>query len=122
MYCKALDTGCSNCAHQTGYQISVSYNDDGTPLILFGHYQNGLTAVRREGNGWMARVVTPQTGEPRDINQHRPARVPGVPHRRQHLRRPPHHRRRRDLEARRPRSTPPTRWAAATSSTTTTPT
>jgi hypothetical protein len=69
MYCKALDTGCSNCAHQTGYQISVSYNDDATPLILFGHYQNGLTAVRRVGTGWMARVVTPQTGEPRDINR-----------------------------------------------------
>jgi hypothetical protein len=68
MYCKALDTGCSNCAHQTGYQISVSYDDDGSPLMLFGHYQNGLTAVRREGTAWMAKVVTPQTGEPRDIN------------------------------------------------------
>ena len=69
MYCKALDTGCSNCAHQTGYQISVSYNDDASPLILFGHFMNGLTAVRRVGTGWMAKVVTPQTGEPRDINR-----------------------------------------------------
>jgi hypothetical protein len=69
MSCKALDTGCSNCAHQTGYQISVSYNDDGTPLILFGHFMNGLTAVRREAAAWQAKVVTPQTGEPRDINR-----------------------------------------------------
>jgi hypothetical protein len=67
--CKALDTGCSNCAHQTGYQISVTYEDDGRPLMLFGHYMNGLTAVRREGTAWVARVVTPALGEPRDINR-----------------------------------------------------
>ena len=69
MYAKVQDTGCSNCAHQTGYQISVSYNDEGSPLILYGHYQNGLTAIRRVGTSWMIKVVTPQTGEPRDINR-----------------------------------------------------
>ena len=69
MYCKALDTGCSNCAHQTGYQISVHHNDDGTPLILFGHYMNGLTAVIREGSAWQTRIVATATGEPRDINK-----------------------------------------------------
>jgi hypothetical protein len=67
MNCKAVDTGCSNCAHQAGYQVSVNYNDDGTPLILFGHSSNGLTAVRREGGAWAQKVITPQTGEPRDI-------------------------------------------------------
>ena len=36
MYCKALDTGCSNCGHPAGYQVSVNYNDDASPLILFG--------------------------------------------------------------------------------------
>jgi hypothetical protein len=69
MSCKALDTGCSNCAHQTGYQISVSYNDDSSPLILFGHYMNGLTAVRRQAAGWATKVVATDTGEPRDINR-----------------------------------------------------
>jgi hypothetical protein len=67
--CKALDTGCSNCAHQTGYQITVSYNDDGTPLILFGHFMNGLTAVRRDGAAWVTKVVATELGEPRDLSR-----------------------------------------------------
>jgi hypothetical protein len=67
--CKALDTGCSNCDHQTGYQISVHYNDDGKPLILFGHFKDGLTAVRWGGTAWTKTVVTPALGEPRDINK-----------------------------------------------------
>jgi len=66
---RVLDTGCSNCAHQTGYQISVNYLDDGSPLILFGHYQNGLTSVRWDGNAWATKVVTPGLGEPREINK-----------------------------------------------------
>jgi BNR repeat-containing family member len=66
---RVLDTGCSNCAHQTGYQISVNYLDDGTPLILFGHYQNGLTSVRWDGSAWVSKVVTPGLGEPREINK-----------------------------------------------------
>jgi hypothetical protein len=64
-----LDTGCSNCAHQTGYQISVNYLDDGKPLILFGHYQNGLTANTWDGSAWGSKVVTKDLGEPRDINK-----------------------------------------------------
>jgi hypothetical protein len=66
---KVLDTGCSNCAHQTGYQISVNYLDDGSPLIVFGHYQNGLTSIRREGGAWATKVITPGLGEPREINK-----------------------------------------------------
>jgi hypothetical protein len=67
--CKAIDTGCSNCDHQAGYQVSVHYTDDGKPLILFGHSKDGLTAVRWQGTAWAKTVVTPQLGEPRDINK-----------------------------------------------------
>ena len=66
---RVLDTGCSNCAHQTGYQISAHYNDDGTPLIMFGHYQNGLTAIRWDGTAWQQKVVATANAEPRDINK-----------------------------------------------------
>ena len=67
MYCKALDTGCSNCAHQAGYQVSVNYNDDGKPVILFVHSSNGLTAVTWDGAAWTSRVVSAEGGEPRDL-------------------------------------------------------
>jgi hypothetical protein len=67
MYCRAVDTGCSNCDHQAGYQVSVNFNDDGSPLVLFGHSKNGLTAVRRQGGAWATQVITPITGEPRDL-------------------------------------------------------
>jgi hypothetical protein len=67
--CKAVDTGCSNCDHQASYQVSVHFNDDGSPLVLFGHSKNGLTAVRRQGTGWVSQVVTSALGEPRDINK-----------------------------------------------------
>jgi hypothetical protein len=66
---RVLDTGCSNCAHQTGYQISAHYNDDGTPLIMFGHYMNGLTAIRWDGTTWQQKVVATANAEPRDINK-----------------------------------------------------
>jgi hypothetical protein len=66
---RVLDTGCSNCAHQTGYQISANYLDDGTPLIAFGHYQKGLTAVRWDGSAWASQVITPGLGEPRELNK-----------------------------------------------------
>jgi hypothetical protein len=65
--CKALDTGCSNCDHQAGYQVSVNYNDDATPVILFTHSGKGLTTVRWDGNAWTSNLVTSMAGEPRDI-------------------------------------------------------
>ncbi|HEY0706351.1 MAG TPA: BNR-4 repeat-containing protein, partial [Polyangia bacterium] len=69
MYLKAVDTGCSNCAHQAGYQVSAHYNDDGTPLIVFGHEGKGLTAVRWQNNAWVSQIITTAGGEPRDINK-----------------------------------------------------
>ncbi|HEY0715163.1 MAG TPA: BNR-4 repeat-containing protein [Polyangia bacterium] len=69
MYLKAVDTGCSNCAHQAGYQVSVHYNDDGTPLIVYGHEGRGLTAVRWSNNAWVSQLITTAGGEPREINK-----------------------------------------------------
>ena len=60
---------------------------------------SGLTAVRRQGTAWTTKVVTPQPGEPRDINRIGPRTFQVFRTVRQHLRRPPHHRRRRHLAA-----------------------
>jgi hypothetical protein len=72
MYAKPLDTGCSNCGHQASLQVSVHYNDDGTPLILFGHLTMGLASLRWNGSAWVLRVVTSEKGEPRELSKFGP--------------------------------------------------
>jgi BNR repeat-containing family member len=72
MYCKPLDTGCSNCGHQASLQVSVHALDDGTPLILFGHLTNGLSSLRWSGSAWVSRVVTSEKGEPRELSKFGP--------------------------------------------------
>jgi hypothetical protein len=67
MFCKPLDTGCSNCGHQASLQVSVHHNDDGTPLILFGHLTAGLSSIRWNGSAWVQKVVTSEKGEPREL-------------------------------------------------------
>jgi hypothetical protein len=73
MYCKPLDTGCSNCGHQASLQVSVHYNDDGTPLIVYGHLTAGLSSLRWNGTAWVNKVVTTEKGEPREVSKFGPA-------------------------------------------------
>jgi hypothetical protein len=73
MYAKPLDTGCSNCGHQASLQVSVSYKDDGNPIVVFGHLTKGLTSLSWNGSAWVERVVTSQKGEPREVNKFGPS-------------------------------------------------
>jgi hypothetical protein len=71
-FCKVHDTGCSNCGHQAALQVSAHFLDDGSPLVVYSHLNNGLTAATWNGTAWVRRLVTTATGEPREISKFGP--------------------------------------------------
>jgi hypothetical protein len=65
--CKVLETGCSNCGHQAALQVSAHYLDNGNPIIIYSHLNNGFSSSVWNGSAWVKRVITTAEGEPRDL-------------------------------------------------------
>jgi hypothetical protein len=65
--CKVLETGCSNCGHQAALQVSAHYLDNGHPIVIYSHLNNGLSSSVWNGSAWVKRVITSAEGEPREI-------------------------------------------------------
>jgi hypothetical protein len=66
-HCKVLDTGCSNCGHQAALQVSAHYLDNGNPIVIYSHLNNGLSSSVWNGSSWVKRVLTSGEGEPREL-------------------------------------------------------
>ena len=66
-HCRVLDTGCSNCGHQAGLQVSAHYLDSGRPIVFYDHAGVGLSSSVWNGSSWSKRTITSQAGEPREI-------------------------------------------------------
>jgi hypothetical protein len=66
-HCKVLDTGCSNCGHQAALQVSAHYLDNGNPIVIYSHLNNGLSSSVWNGSSWVKRVITTGEGEPREL-------------------------------------------------------
>ncbi len=66
-FCKVISTGNPPDGEQVGYQVSVHFNDDGTPLIIYQH--EGFKCAYRSGEEWSVSTIAPQSSEPREIEK-----------------------------------------------------
>lgn len=65
--CKVLVNEAPPLGENTGYQVSVSYMDNGKPLIVF-QFENLKSAIWN-GSNWVINEVAVTTGEPREIEK-----------------------------------------------------
>jgi hypothetical protein len=66
-FCKVISTGTPPEGEQVGYQTSVHFNDNGTPLIIYQH--EGLKCAYWSGSVWSVSTISSQSSEPREIEK-----------------------------------------------------